>query len=336
MRNYPLLALLFFLCLAPALAVPAWVPVWALAISTTYTGLAIFEAEAPSESPLNRVWVASPPDDSLPDVSRAAVLAPIQRLFSAMESRDTLGLAASFHPEARLSSVVAREGKIQTQSSNIPSFIARLASSPAGDLLEELHYAELRIDGDLATAWTPYTFVYKGQISHCGTNSFQLARTGENGQWQIYSILDSRYNKDCSRQQAGSAEEKIRALADNWHLAATEADADRYFGLMMPEAIFIGTDASEHWTKSAFETFARPYFDKGKAWDFKASDRHIYVFPDENIAYWDEQLDTWMGKCRGTGIAKRQPNGSWLIQHYTLSVAVPNEKIQEFIELVKN
>lgn len=252
-----------------------------------------------------------------------------------MENRDTLGLAASFHPEAQLRSLVVEAGKTRIQSSNIPNFIARLADSPTGDLLEELHYAEVRIDGDLATAWTPYTFIYKGQISHCGTNAFQLARTGANGQWQIYSILDSRHTDDCRRQQAGSAEEKIQILADNWHQAATDADADRYFGLMAPEAIFIGTDASEHWTKSAFEAFARPYFEKGKAWDFKVSDRHIYVSPDENTAYWDEQLATWMGPCRGTGIARRQRDGSWLVQHYTLSVAVPNEKIQEFIELVK-
>lgn len=273
--------------------------------------------------------------DSLPIAARQAVIAPILRLFSAMERADTLGLAAAFHPAARLSSVGSKDGTTQLQHSDIPSFIARLADSPAGDLLEELHYTEVRIDGNLATAWAPYTFIYQGKISHCGTNAFQLSRTGEGGQWQIYSVLDSRYQDGCQPVQSSSAEEKLQILADSWHQAATDANADRYFALLAPDAIFIGTDASEHWTKSAFEAFARPYFDKGKAWDFKASNRHIYVFPDENTAYWDEQLDTWMGPCRGTGIANRQSDGSWLIQHYTLSVAVPNEKIQEFIALVK-
>ena len=48
--------------------------------------------------------------------------------------------------------------------------------------------------------------------------------------------------------------------------------------------------------------FCKPYFDKGKAWDFKASNRIITYGADETIAWFDEDLDTWMRGCRGSGI----------------------------------
>jgi hypothetical protein len=39
---------------------------------------------------------------------------------------------------------------------------------------------------------------------------------------------------------------------------------------------FIG-DATETWNKMQFQAFAKPFFDRGKAWSFKAIERHIYV-----------------------------------------------------------
>jgi hypothetical protein len=54
----------------------------------------------------------------------------------------------------------------------------------------------------------------------------------------------------------------------------------------------------------------------------------------KNLAWFDEKLDTWMGICRGSGVVARTKEG-WKIKHYVLSVTVPNDKITEFIELVK-
>lgn len=260
---------------------------------------------------------------------------PIQKLFAAMQLADTTGLAAIFHPDAQLSTIVQKDGKVVTEDTKISGFIKSLAGAKPGMLLEEIHYTEIRQDGDLASAWTPYTFVYQGKISHCGTNAFQLTRTGKDGSWQIFRIIDTRNKEGCARKTTTTAAEKIDQLADAWHLAATNADGKAYFDLMDENSIFIGTDATEHWDKTEFKAFALPYFDKGKAWDFKKIERHIFVDENKNIAYWDELLDTWMGPCRGTGIAQRQADGSYLIKHYTLSVTIDNDKIQQFIKIVE-
>ena len=126
----------------------------------------------------------------------------------------------------------------------------------------------------------------------------------------------------------------IDTLLNRWHRAAGQADFDTYFGLMSDDAIFVGTDAAEHWNKQEFMSFSKPHFDKGSAWDFTAIERHIYFNQDHSIAWFDEVLDTWMELCRGSGVATKI-NGTWKITHYVLSVTAPNEEIQQIIPLKK-
>ncbi|MEM6397637.1 MAG: nuclear transport factor 2 family protein [Bacteroidota bacterium] len=267
---------------------------------------------------------------------RAAIVKSITKLFDVMEKGDTNGLAAIVHPDLRLMTV-ARADEIgnQLQESEASRFFEGIAGADAGVLVEQLYQIEIRVDGDLATAWTPYRFVYSGELSHCGVNSFQLVKNSLTGIWQIAHVIDTRRRSGCPDLPDMEEEERLNKLVDDWHVAAAEADSAAYFGAMAEESIFIGTDATEHWTRAEFIEFAAPYFAEGKAWDFTAMERHLFISPDSKLVYWDELLDTWMGPCRGTGIAERQYDGSYLIMHYTLSVTVPNDQIQGFIELTK-
>jgi hypothetical protein len=129
--------------------------------------------------------------------------------------------------------------------------------------------------------------------------------------------------------------EDIHRFIDKWHRAAAEADAKAFFGSMDERCIYIGTDASERWSKSDFITFAKPYFDKGKAWDFKPYDRDLHVPMNGEYVWFSELLNTWMGVCRGSGILRKTSTG-WTILQYHLSVTVPNEIINDFIKLVEN
>src|SRR5690242_10178624 len=60
----------------------------------------------------------------------------------------------------------------------------------------------------------------------------------------------------------------IHAVLDDWHRAAASADEARYFSHFTSDAIFLGTDKTERWDLHAFQTFAHPFFAKGKAWNF--------------------------------------------------------------------
>lgn len=125
----------------------------------------------------------------------------------------------------------------------------------------------------------------------------------------------------------------INQFIDNWHLAAAKANAKVFFESMADESIYIGTDAHERWTKAEFESFAKPYFERGNAWDFKPYDRDVHVTNRGKIVWFSELLTTWMGVCRGSGILEKTKQG-WKIRQYHLSVTVPNEIIKNFISLV--
>jgi hypothetical protein len=127
----------------------------------------------------------------------------------------------------------------------------------------------------------------------------------------------------------------IHRFIDAWHQAATDANAEVFFGSMAEQSIYIGTDSWERWTKTEFEKFAKPYFDRGKAWDFKPYDRRVHVSKSGQIVWFSELLTTWMGVCRGSGVLERTRDG-WKIQQYHLSVTVPNDAIRDFISLVEN
>ena len=128
-------------------------------------------------------------------------------------------------------------------------------------------------------------------------------------------------------------EKDVNEVLDNWHKAAADHNADAFFGAMNDNSVYIGTDETERWTKKEFEAFAKPYFDKGKAWDFKPYDRDVHVTSDGQNVWFSELLTTWMGVCRGSGILTKTKKG-WKIEQYHLAVTVPNDIVKDFISLV--
>ncbi|WP_375323315.1 nuclear transport factor 2 family protein [Flagellimonas sp. GZD32] len=126
--------------------------------------------------------------------------------------------------------------------------------------------------------------------------------------------------------------QKINQVLDDWHMAAANADFDTYFGLMTKDGVFLGTDATENWQNEEFRTFSKPYFDQGKAWSFTSVERNVYINEAKTFAWFDELLDTQMKLCRGSGVLKKE-NGQWKIAHYVLSIAVPNENVDELIQI---
>ncbi|MEW2920946.1 nuclear transport factor 2 family protein [Muricauda sp. ANG21] len=127
-------------------------------------------------------------------------------------------------------------------------------------------------------------------------------------------------------------EEKINTVLDDWHLAAANADFEAYFGKMTKDAVFIGTDAMENWQNKEFKAFSKPYFNRGKAWSFTSVQRNIYINKAKDFAWFDELLDTQMKICRGSGVLRKE-NGQWKIAHYVLSIAVPNENVDELVQI---
>lgn len=137
-----------------------------------------------------------------------------------------------------------------------------------------------------------------------------------------------------SDAQSLSNEVALNQLIDNWHVSAAKADFSNYFNVTTSDFVFLGTAPGERWDKPAFQSFCKPYFDKGKAWDFKPGNRKWNVIADGKVAYFDEDLQTWMESCRGSGVCVLE-NGEWKIAYYNLTVLIENDKIKKFIKLRK-
>lgn len=133
-------------------------------------------------------------------------------------------------------------------------------------------------------------------------------------------------------QNTDSDKKKINTTLDSWHKAAANTEFDNYFSYMTTNGVFIGTDATENWQLDAFKAFSKPYFDKGKAWDFKCLQRNIYFDKSQNTAWFDELLDTQMKICRGSGVLIKQGN-TWKIAHYVLSMTIPNDNTDEVVKI---
>lgn len=127
-------------------------------------------------------------------------------------------------------------------------------------------------------------------------------------------------------------EQKIDKFLNNWHKAAATANFNNYFEAFTEDAIFIGTDATENWNKTAFQAYAKPHFDKGKAWNFTSLERHIFFSTDKKMAWFDELLDTQMKICRGSGVLIKTEQG-WKIKHYVLSMTIPNDNVDAVVKI---
>lgn len=129
--------------------------------------------------------------------------------------------------------------------------------------------------------------------------------------------------------------EEIDSLINNWHYAASVADSETFFGFMADDAIYLGTDATERWTKKEFYDWSYKYFQRNSAWTLKPLNRFIIIDDENNIAWFDESLDTGMGPCRGSGVLKKI-NNEWKLIHYNLALTIPNEAISDIKKLLED
>lgn len=126
---------------------------------------------------------------------------------------------------------------------------------------------------------------------------------------------------------------QVNAFVDEWHGDAASARLT-FFDKMAPDGVYIGTDRTELWRRDEFKTWARKYFDRKSAWNFKATRRNVYASSDKSLIWFDELLDTPnMGPCMASGVIRKTAKGFEIV-HYQLSMAVPNEVADQVTRLI--
>jgi hypothetical protein len=134
--------------------------------------------------------------------------------------------------------------------------------------------------------------------------------------------------------RASAEREVARSLAD-FHDAAARADETRYFGHFAPDAVFLGTDATERWDLAAFRAYAHQRFASGHGWVYHPQRRSITFASDGTVAWFDEDLmGERAGPTRGSGVLVAS-GGRWLIVQYNLAFTVPNERFDDLRKMLE-
>ena len=137
-----------------------------------------------------------------------------------------------------------------------------------------------------------------------------------------------------SKAEIREATKVAEAVLDDWHLAAAQADEARYFGRMAPEAVFVGIDPEERWTKEAFQQWVHPGFEARQVWTFKSIQRNTTLSPAGDVAWFDETLDAaGLGKARGSGVLRKEGQ-TWLVAQYVLSLPIPRVAFREVQQMI--
>ncbi len=123
-----------------------------------------------------------------------AVKAVVVQLFDGMQKHDSTMIRACFHSSARMQSIGTnrKTGALElTTENSIDGFVKQIGSLPASVKIEEkvLSY-EIRVDAQMATAWTPYELYVNEKRQHCGVDAFQFYKTDKG--WKIITIADTR------------------------------------------------------------------------------------------------------------------------------------------------
>jgi hypothetical protein len=152
----------------------------------------------------------------------------------------------------------------------------------------------------------------------------------------LLGIVACLGNHSLDKPSLETRQAQINAVLDDWHQAAANADEDHYFKHFTADAVFLGTDATERWTRDEFRKWAKPYFAKGKAWNFKATRRNVAFAKDGTVAWFDEALDTPnLGPARGSGVLVWDGK-TWKIAQYNLSVPIPNDAFAEVKKVIES
>lgn len=130
---------------------------------------------------------------------REAVERVINQLFEGMRQGDSSRVSGLFHPKVRMmTSYRAEDGTPVVKEGSLKDFLIAIGTPHPEIWNEEIWDTEIRVDDDLAQAWTDYAFYVGEKFSHCGVDAFQLVR-GSDGQWRIIHLIDTRRKEPCKK-----------------------------------------------------------------------------------------------------------------------------------------
>lgn len=126
----------------------------------------------------------------------------IETFFDGLHKGDSAIVSSTFHKDIKIQTTFTnKEGVKNLRTQTKESLLVGIANKkPENKYFEKLLSYDIKIDGNLASVWTPYEFYLNDNFSHCGANSFQLFNN--NGKWEIIYLVDMRRRESCNALKA--------------------------------------------------------------------------------------------------------------------------------------
>ena len=126
-----------------------------------------------------------------------AIKKVIEIFFEGLHKGDSTIMKTTLHKEVKIQTTSTnKKGENILKTDDVEKLLTSVANKKPNDVyLEKLTAIDIKIDGNLASVWTPYEFYFNGKFSHCGANSFQLFNN--NGKWEIIYLVDMRRKNNC-------------------------------------------------------------------------------------------------------------------------------------------
>jgi hypothetical protein len=121
-------------------------------------------------------------------------LAAVERMFEGMRTADSAMVRSVFVPGARFAMIDTRATPAAIRFDTVGGWIAAIATSNRR-WDEQIYDVQVRVDGNIAQVWAPYTFYLDKQVRHCGVNAIDLLRDGEG--WKVTQLADTRRRENC-------------------------------------------------------------------------------------------------------------------------------------------
>ena len=120
----------------------------------------------------------------------------ISTMFDAMRKGDSTLLRSAFADGLVFQGINTKKDGSTVLENEKPDGFLRAVGTPHKEVWDErITWGDIKVDGPLASVWTPYKFYLGGKFSHCGINFFQLMKAKDG--WKIIYIVDTRRKDNC-------------------------------------------------------------------------------------------------------------------------------------------
>ena len=140
-----------------------------------------------------QVQAAQPPAPAPVAGEEGAVLAAIERFFTAVRNKDRAAILAAVLPDG-LATAIRLDGGPSYRSWHWTTY-AENAIGPRESWTERLIAPQVRIERDIAMVWSRYELFADGNFSHCGVDHFDLVR--RDGRWLVYNLTWTNQTRGC-------------------------------------------------------------------------------------------------------------------------------------------